>query len=55
MYLNDLNNSYVYESERRADEMREAALDQLLPTRKNHSAKVMMIILIISILIWLVI
>ena len=56
MYSNDLNNAYLYEHERRIDEMRTAAQGYFsnYKRRSKHKEVVISVISILLITIWFV-
>jgi len=54
MYINDLNSAYVYEHERRTDEMKAAKHSHLLPpeAHNKHKKYLTLIVLVLFIIIW---
>ena len=56
MYINDLNSTYLYERERRTDEMQIAQQSQILPFKRKNKPKElpMLIVLVTSIIVWLI-
>jgi len=54
MYINDLNSAYIYEHERRTDEMKAARHSHLLPpeAHNKHKKYLTLIVLVLFIIIW---
>ena len=57
MYINDLNSAYLYEHERRADEMQTARHGQGLTFKRKNKQKELLALIVFTlfIIIWVVI
>jgi hypothetical protein len=54
MYMNDLNSTYIYEHERRLDEMRESTSGHLLPRKTDRRDMRILIVLALLVLVWFI-